>query len=145
MPVAFRKPDPAGGRARLGLTMDSVRHRFPPTVPVYARGGIHVLIPMVQAADLWDPDDLAHVSALHGSPASCVLLETEVRARRKLYNGLMRALPAKKAARYLQLEAKIRTVQAYDIASAIPLRTNDWLSPLLSVSSPVSRFSPSPL
>jgi Spy/CpxP family protein refolding chaperone len=47
--------------------------------------------------------------------------ETEVRARRKLYSGLMRALPAKKAARYLQLEAKIRTVQAYDIAAAIPL------------------------
>lgn len=47
--------------------------------------------------------------------------EAEVRARRKLYNGLMRALPAKKAARYLQLEAKIRSVQAYDVAAAIPL------------------------
>lgn len=47
--------------------------------------------------------------------------ETEVRARRKLYNGLMRALPAKKAARYLQLEAKIRAAQFYDVAGAIPL------------------------
>jgi len=30
-------------------------------------------------------------------------------------------LPAKKAARYVQLDNKIRAVQAYDIASTIPL------------------------
>ena len=47
--------------------------------------------------------------------------EIEIKARRTLYNGVMKALPAKKAARYLQLEAKIRAVQAYDIALAIPL------------------------
>jgi Spy/CpxP family protein refolding chaperone len=47
--------------------------------------------------------------------------EAEVKARRTLYNRLMRALPAKKAARFLQLEAKIRAVQAYDVAATIPL------------------------
>ena len=47
--------------------------------------------------------------------------DAEIRARRSLQSGLMRALPPKKAARYLQLEAKIRAVQAYDIAMAIPL------------------------
>jgi Spy/CpxP family protein refolding chaperone len=47
--------------------------------------------------------------------------EVEIKARRTLYNRLIKALPAKKAARYLQLESKIRAVQAYDIASAIPL------------------------
>lgn len=47
--------------------------------------------------------------------------EAEVRARRTLQNKLVKALPAKKAARYLQLEAKIRAAQAYDIAVAIPL------------------------
>jgi len=47
--------------------------------------------------------------------------EMEVKARRVLYNRLMKVLPAKKAARYLQLESKIRAVQAYDIAAAIPL------------------------
>lgn len=47
--------------------------------------------------------------------------EAEVKARRKMYNRLMRALPPKKAARYLQLESKIRAVQAYDVAVAIPL------------------------
>ena len=47
--------------------------------------------------------------------------EIELRARRTLQNKLMRALPPKKAARYLQLEAKIRAFQAYDIATGIAL------------------------
>lgn len=47
--------------------------------------------------------------------------EAEIKARRTLHNRVMRALPAKKAARYLQLESKIRAVQAYDIAATIPL------------------------
>jgi len=47
--------------------------------------------------------------------------EMEIKARRTLYNGVMKALPAKKAARYLQLEEKIRDVAAYDIAATIPL------------------------
>jgi Spy/CpxP family protein refolding chaperone len=47
--------------------------------------------------------------------------ENEVKARRKLQNAVMKALPPRKAARYLQLEAKIRAYQAYDIAAAFPL------------------------
>ena len=52
--------------------------------------------------------------------------EAEVKARRALSNRLLRGvptrvLPPKKAARYLQLEYKIRAMQAYDIASGIPL------------------------
>lgn len=52
--------------------------------------------------------------------------EAEIKARRSLHNRLMRGvptriLPPKKAARYMQLEAKIRAVQAYDIAANIPL------------------------
>jgi outer membrane PBP1 activator LpoA protein len=47
--------------------------------------------------------------------------ENEIKARRKLQNGVMRALPAKKAARYMQLESKIRAFQDYDIASVFPL------------------------
>ena len=34
--------------------------------------------------------------------------ESELRARRKMQNAVMKALPPKKAARYLQLEGKIR-------------------------------------
>jgi hypothetical protein len=52
--------------------------------------------------------------------------EEEVRARRALSNRLMRGLPNRvlppaKAARYLQLESKIRAMQTYDIAAGIPL------------------------
>jgi len=47
--------------------------------------------------------------------------EVEVKARRTLYNRLLKAVPAKKALQYLHLEAKIRAVQAYDIAQAMPL------------------------
>ena len=52
--------------------------------------------------------------------------EAEIKARRTLHNRLMRGvptrvLPPKKAARYLQLESKIRAVLAYDIAATIPL------------------------
>ncbi len=47
--------------------------------------------------------------------------DAEIRARHRLYNRLMRALPAIKAARYLQLEGKIRALDAYDVASTIPL------------------------
>ncbi len=52
--------------------------------------------------------------------------EAEIKLRRSLQNRLMRGvptriLPPKKAASYIQLEAKIRAVQAYDIAATIPL------------------------
>ena len=47
--------------------------------------------------------------------------EANVKARRTMHNRVIKALPAKKAARYLQLENKIRAVEAYDIAAAIPL------------------------
>lgn len=47
--------------------------------------------------------------------------EQQIKARRKMHNAVMRALPPKKAARYLQLESKIRAVQDYDIAVAFPL------------------------
>ena len=52
--------------------------------------------------------------------------EAEVKARRTLQNRLMRGvpnriLPPKKAARYLQLEWKIRAIQSYDAAETVPL------------------------
>jgi hypothetical protein len=43
------------------------------------------------------------------------------RARRAMRNRVMRALPAVKAARYMQLEEKIRAVQDYDVAATVPL------------------------
>lgn len=53
--------------------------------------------------------------------ASIAADDAEIRARHRLYNRLMRVLPPIKAARYLQIEAKIRAVRDYDLAAAIPL------------------------
>jgi Spy/CpxP family protein refolding chaperone len=47
--------------------------------------------------------------------------DAEAKARRTLYNRVMKAVPPKKAVRYLQLENKIRAVQAYEVAETIPL------------------------
>lgn len=47
--------------------------------------------------------------------------DAEIRARRTMQSRLMKAVPPKKAARYLQIESKIRAAQAYDIAVAFPL------------------------
>lgn len=47
--------------------------------------------------------------------------EAEIKARRTMHNKVLKAIPVRKAARYLQLESKIRAFQDYDIAVAIPL------------------------
>jgi len=47
--------------------------------------------------------------------------KTELDARAKMQRQVMSALPPRKAIRYLQLESKIRAMQDYDIAKAIPL------------------------
>ena len=47
--------------------------------------------------------------------------EAEIKARRTLRKQVMRALPAVKAARYLQLENKLQAIRDYDIASTVPL------------------------
>jgi Spy/CpxP family protein refolding chaperone len=65
--------------------------------------------------------DISNVAAKQLALRNMQADEAEMKARRKMYNALMRALPASKAARYLQLEQKIRAVQAYDIAQAFPL------------------------
>ncbi len=53
--------------------------------------------------------------------ASIAADDAEIRARHRLYNRLIRVLPPIKAARYLQLEEKIRAIRDYDLAAAIPL------------------------
>jgi len=53
--------------------------------------------------------------------------EIEIKARRTVHNRLIkplpgrRVMPVEKGARYLQLESKIRAMQAYDVATTIPL------------------------
>ena len=47
--------------------------------------------------------------------------EQEVKAMRKAANASMKALPPRKAARYMQIENKLRAAQDYEIAVAFPL------------------------
>jgi Spy/CpxP family protein refolding chaperone len=47
--------------------------------------------------------------------------EAELRARRTMQNKVLKAIPPKKAVRYLQLENKLRAVQNYDVAGAMSL------------------------
>lgn len=64
------------------------------------------------------------ISDLYAKQLAAALMaadDAEIKARRTMYNRVMRALPDKKAARYLQLESKIRAQQAYEIAAAFPL------------------------
>jgi Spy/CpxP family protein refolding chaperone len=49
------------------------------------------------------------------------IYDTEAKAHLRLARRMMRALPAVKAARYLQLEDKMLAVRDYDTASAVPL------------------------
>ena len=47
--------------------------------------------------------------------------EQEIKALRKANNASLRAMPPRKAARYMQLEQKLRAAQDYEIAIAFPL------------------------
>jgi len=47
--------------------------------------------------------------------------EAEAAMRKREAAKLLKAIPAKKAARYLQIESKIRAVIKFDLASQIPL------------------------
>ena len=45
----------------------------------------------------------------------------EQRLRQRYFGKIVKAIPAKKAARYLQIENKIRAIIKYDIAQGVPL------------------------
>ena len=45
----------------------------------------------------------------------------EVKARKACYDGAAKVLPGRKAARFLQIENKIRALDRFDAAAAIPL------------------------
>jgi hypothetical protein len=52
---------------------------------------------------------------------SIAIEQAEAAARKKLAGKLQKALPGKLAARYLQIESKIRAAVRYELASGIPL------------------------
>jgi hypothetical protein len=58
---------------------------------------------------------------LHAKSVLKELVAADARARRTMRDKVLKALPASKAIRYLQLEFKIRAAQDYDLATTIPL------------------------
>jgi hypothetical protein len=50
-----------------------------------------------------------------------VAYDDEARDWRRLHKSVMRALPAHKGVRYLQIESKLRAIRDYEHASAMPL------------------------
>jgi len=64
---------------------------------------------------------MSNLAAKHYVAELLAVDEAEIKARRTMRNRVVRALPAVKAARYMQLEEKIRAVQDYDEASVVPL------------------------
>jgi Spy/CpxP family protein refolding chaperone len=47
--------------------------------------------------------------------------DAESRARRAMHSAVVKALPGRKAIRYIQLENKLQSGYRYDVASALPL------------------------
>jgi len=64
---------------------------------------------------------MTNLAAKHYVSELLAVDEAEIKARRTMRNRVMRVLPAVKAARYMQLEEKIRAVQDYDEAATVPL------------------------
>ena len=64
---------------------------------------------------------MGNLAARQYATEMLALDDAELKARKAMRNRVMRALPAVKAARYLQLEEKVRALQDYDVAATVPL------------------------
>jgi hypothetical protein len=64
---------------------------------------------------------LTDLAAKHYANELLAIDDAEIKARKTMRNRVMRALPPAKAARYMQLENKIRAVEDYDEAAVVPL------------------------
>ncbi|MEO8485552.1 MAG: hypothetical protein ABI585_04355 [Betaproteobacteria bacterium] len=64
------------------------------------------------------------ISDLHARNLAKELVEiedAEARARKAMYTGVVKALPGRKAIRYLQIESKLQSGYRYEVASTLPL------------------------
>jgi Spy/CpxP family protein refolding chaperone len=123
---ALRSAVKADKRAFVAATMkltDAEAKRFWPIYDTYQRNvDANNRERVVTVQELMFRDKpLTNLAAKQYANQLLALDESEIKARRTMRNRVMRALPALKAARYMQLEEKIRAVQEYDIASTVPL------------------------
>ena len=76
---------------------------------------------IVTYADAYAANNINDGMAKRLLDESVAIEESEVRLRKDYASKLLNALPATKAARYLQIESKIRAAVRYEIAANIPL------------------------
>lgn len=72
-------------------------------------------------AEAWNNDSLTDAKAKSLMDEVLSIEEAEVEMRKKFATRLSDGLPGKKAARYLQIERKIRSAINFDLAEGIPL------------------------
>jgi hypothetical protein len=123
---ALRAAVRADKRAFVASTMklgDAEAKRFWPIYNTYQRSIDATSRRRVVAVEglLFRDQPMTNLSAKSYATEMLAVDEVEIKARRAMRNRVMRALPALKAARYMQLEEKIRAVQDYDIAATVPL------------------------
>ena len=116
----------ADKRAFVASTMnlsDAEAKRFWPIYNTYQRSIDATSRRRVVAVQglLFRDQPMTNLSAKSYATEMLAVDEVEIKARRAMRNRVMRALPALKAARYMQLEEQIRAVQDYDIAATVPL------------------------
>ena len=108
--------------SKLGLT-DAEAGRFWPLYDAYQREIDVTSRRLVVAVEglLFRDRAMTNLAAKKLVAELIAVDEAELKSRRMLRNRVMRALPALKAARYLQLEEKIQAVRDYDLAATVPL------------------------
>lgn len=72
-------------------------------------------------ADAYNNKSLTDAQAKKLTDEAIAIEEDEVKLRKTYAVKLNQALPAKKAARYLQIESKVRAALRYEMADGIPL------------------------
>jgi hypothetical protein len=75
--------------------------------------------PSIQEAVMAD-----RISDMHARNLAKELVEiedAEARARRTMYSAVVKALPGRKAIRYLQIESKLQSGYHYEVATTLPL------------------------
>jgi hypothetical protein len=119
---AAARADKRGHVASTLALTDAEAKRLWPAYDAYQReldrANRRVSVALVEAAGRAGPVTDAYARNLGKELAAAD--DAEVRARRLLRDRALKALPARKAVAYLQLEWRLRAAQHYDLASGIP-------------------------
>jgi hypothetical protein len=110
--------------ANMGLTEDEAK-KFWPIYDAY-QGELQTINQrlgnvIMSYADNYSADSLDDAKAQKLIDEALAVEEAEAKLKKDFVPKLSEALPAKKVARYLQIETKIRAIGKYELAAAVPL------------------------